>query len=99
MSTKHGMRNFVELRFTSSPQDLGYGNTPRTDEWQTAGKPDLRGTPRQILKRWPDLRRRVGLNGGTYHAVALRWVQDKSEVTLSELRNVCDNAEMRNKSR
>jgi len=78
----HTLRNNVELRYTTAPGDLGYGDNATA--WESSS-PSLRLPPRALCKAWPALQRRAGLTSGTCHATDLRWADDGSPVTWGEL--------------
>jgi hypothetical protein len=61
------MRSQLEMRWSTSPDDMGYGYKPAPE--LLGGKPSTRGTPRAILNAVADVRRRIG--PGTYLRVEI----------------------------
>ena len=56
------MRSKIAVRWSTSPNDLGYGHKPAPV--RLAGKPDYIGSPRTVLEYLAKVRRNVG--EGTY---------------------------------
>ena len=92
MSNKHSLRHHVQLRYTTDPRELGYGNLPATGDWKR-GTPDLKAPPRRLLELWTVEARRAGLNGGTFYALDLRW-SDGTATSLDELRYMLAEADV-----
>ena len=62
-------RTIIKLYWTTDPECMGYGNNPH--KWEPTGKPMLKGTPRTILTKWEEEKRKCGLNGGVYYTTRL----------------------------
>jgi hypothetical protein len=62
------IRSQLEMRWSTSPTDMGYGNQPTPE--LLSGKPSARGTPRAILNAVADVRRKIG--PGTYLRIEIR---------------------------
>ena len=86
-------RSRIEMRWSTSPSDLGYGNSPSPAPMQIPG-PTYYGSPRQVLAEIARVRHNVG--EGTYLRIDL--AHRGNEISVDAVRECVLDQECRHSS-